>query len=183
MLESNTSNLTWLTWLTWLAKFGTVDTFEGFYYEKAMTSTLNWRQSTYQRGNTQSAEYQTVKQTQSTNMAGVESKSWEGRHMKRHVSEARDDVGADFRPSQHLGCQPSLLILVTVWSNPTFYVIAISSKHFSILESERLSSIHQHWGKPLFELCWFYIVIAQIAIPHICHRHHRRCLCKKNCPV
>ena len=20
-------------------------------------------------------------------------------------------------------------------------------------------------------------------IPHICHRHHRRCLCKKNCPV
>ena len=147
MLESNTSTLTWLTWLTWLAKFGTVDTFEGFYYEKAMTttSTLNWRQSTYQSGNTQSAEYQT------------------GRHMKRHVSEARDDVGADFRPSQHLGCQPSLLILVTVWSNPTFYVIAISSKHFSILESERLSSIHQNLGKPLFEMCWFYMVIAQIA--------------------
>ena len=22
-----------------------------------------------------------------------------------------------------------------------------------------------------------------ISIPHICHRHHRRCLCKKNCPV
>ena len=29
----------------------------------------------------------------------------------------------------------------------------------------------------------FIIIILIVAIPHICHRHHRRCLCKKNCPV
>ena len=38
--------------------------------------------------------------------------------------------------------------------------------------------------KVLLEVILFLILcVPDATIPHICHRHHRQCLCKKNCPV